>query len=86
MRLRLRLRLRLVVGLRSAPGGGQIRGAMRDARVEVWVFVLRVRILWRSKGHGSVKLEHSRAGTGDWEEIDGPKRLSVLESTPLLSA
>lgn len=59
---------------------------MRDARVEVWVFVLRVRVLWCSKGHGSVELEHSRAGTGDWEEIDGSKRLSVLESAPLLTA
>lgn len=59
---------------------------MCDARVEIWVFVLRVRVLWRSKAHDSVELEHSRAGTGDWEEIDVSKRLSVLESAPLLTA
>lgn len=30
--------------------------------------------------HGNVELAHSRAGMSDWEEIDGSKRLSVLES------
>lgn len=33
--------------------------------------------------HVNVQLAHSRAGVRDWEEIDGPKRLSVLESAPL---
>lgn len=82
----VRLGLGLVVGLRSAPGGGQIRGAMCDARVEIWVFVLRAGALRWVKTHGNVELEHSRAGAGDWEEIDGSKRRSVLESAPMLIA
>lgn len=79
----MRVGLWLMVGLRSAPRRGQIRGAMCDARVEVGIFVLRARVLRRVKAHGNVELEDRRAGAGDWEEIDVSKRLSVLESAPL---
>ena len=65
------------MGMRRAPGGCQVRGAMCDARVEIWVFVLRVRVLRCVKGHGNVRLRHSRAGMRDWEETDTSKSPSV---------
>lgn len=57
---------------------------MGDATVEIWILVLRARVLRWFMAHVNVQLaQHSRAGVSDWEEIDGPKRLSVLESAPL---
>jgi hypothetical protein len=75
--------LRLMVGLRSAPRGGQIRGTVCEAAVEIWILVLGGRVLRLVTGHGNVELAHSRAGASDWEEKDGSGRLSVLESAPM---